>query len=41
MENLRHTRCALNLETVYPRPFFEVDELKDFHVELKNRAKDI
>ena len=41
LKTLRHTRGALDLQTIEARPVFEGDELKDLQADTKNRAKDI
>ena len=41
MKSLRHTHGALSLETIETKPIFKGDEIRDFEVEEKNRAKDI
>ncbi|HUI65358.1 MAG TPA: RNB domain-containing ribonuclease [Bacteroidota bacterium] len=41
LKALRHEHGALSLETLEARPVFDADELKDFQLEVSNRAKDI
>ena len=41
MKDLRHTKGALNLETIEAKPVFEDDSILELQVEEKNRAKDI
>ncbi len=38
---LRHTRGALDFETIQVRPAFDGDEIKDLEVDQQNRAKDL
>jgi VacB/RNase II family 3'-5' exoribonuclease len=41
MKNFRHVHGALSLETIEAKPVFIDDEIREFEVEEKNRAKDI
>ena len=41
LKTLRRLHGALDLETIEARPIFDGEELRDFELETKNRAKDI
>lgn len=41
MRNFRHVHGALSLQTIQARPIFDGDQIRDLHVESRNRAKDI
>jgi exoribonuclease-2 len=41
LKAFRHVHGALNLETIEGRPVFDGDQLKDFEVDTRNRAREI
>ena len=41
MRNLRHVHGALSLETLEARPIFDGEQIRDLHVEEKNRATEL
>jgi exoribonuclease-2 len=41
MKNFRHLHGALGLETIEAKPIFDGDQIRDFEVDRRNRAKDI
>ena len=41
LKTLRHVHGALSLETIEAKPIFDGDQIRDFAVEQKNRAKEL
>jgi VacB/RNase II family 3'-5' exoribonuclease len=41
LKNLRHAHGALSLETLEAKPVFDGEQIRDFEIERKNRAKEI